>query len=242
MKHPPRSAVRFVALFVLGCAASCGDGKTAAPPTPASSMTDAEYVRRFHAGVVELEQHRFLDAAKTFGELTKDRPRNLAAWINLAEAELNRNTPESHPAVEAAVAGALAVDPEDPQAHFIRGILHKHLGEFEQAEARFRAALKKAPEDPTLNYQLATVLPPERSEEAIVLLETCLAGQTHLSSAYYRLAEVKLALADPAQQHLPVLTLALEAGFGSIGPFNRAFKADTGLTPTDFRRLKLADS
>ena len=58
----------------------------------------------------------------------------------------------------------------------------------------------------------------------------------------YRLAEVKVALADPAQQHLPVLTLALEAGFGSIGPFNRAFKADTGLTPTDFRRLKLADS
>jgi AraC-like DNA-binding protein len=58
----------------------------------------------------------------------------------------------------------------------------------------------------------------------------------------YRLAEAKAALASPAQQHLPVLTLALEAGFGSIGPFNRAFKADTGLTPTEFRQQKLADS
>ena len=191
MKKNPFLCVRLVALVVLGCAASCGDGKPSAPVSPASSMSDAEYVRCFHSGVVELEQHRFLDAAATFGALSKDRPNNLAAWINLAEAELNRNTPESHPMVEAAVAGALAVDPDDPQAHFIRGILHKHLGEFEQAEARFRSALKKAPEDPTLNYQLATVLPPEQAEAAIALLETCLAGQTHLSSAYYRLAEVK---------------------------------------------------
>ncbi len=58
----------------------------------------------------------------------------------------------------------------------------------------------------------------------------------------YRLAEVKSALADPAQRHLPVLTLALEAGFGSIGPFNRAFKEATGRTPTDFRRQHGIDS
>jgi AraC-like DNA-binding protein len=35
---------------------------------------------------------------------------------------------------------------------------------------------------------------------------------------------------------VPVLTRALDAGFQSIGPFNRAFKANTGLTPTEFRR------
>jgi AraC-like DNA-binding protein len=34
----------------------------------------------------------------------------------------------------------------------------------------------------------------------------------------------------------------MDAGFQSIGPFNRAFKADTGLTPTEFRRLTLAKS
>ena len=28
----------------------------------------------------------------------------------------------------------------------------------------------------------------------------------------------------------------MDAGFQSIGPFNRAFKAETGLTPTEFRR------
>ncbi len=53
----------------------------------------------------------------------------------------------------------------------------------------------------------------------------------------YRLDEVKAALADPAQAEVPVLTLAMDAGFQSIGPFNRAFKADTGITPTEYRRL-----
>ena len=52
----------------------------------------------------------------------------------------------------------------------------------------------------------------------------------------YRLAETILALADPSQKHVPILTIALDAGFGSIGPFNRAFKAHTGRTPTEFRR------
>jgi AraC-like DNA-binding protein len=58
----------------------------------------------------------------------------------------------------------------------------------------------------------------------------------------FRLEEARAALADPARRELPVLTIALEAGFQSIGPFNRAFKAATGLTPTEFRREKLADS
>ena len=57
-----------------------------------------------------------------------------------------------------------------------------------------------------------------------------------------RLAEAKRRLADPAQRPLPVLSIALDVGFGSIGPFNRAFKADTGLTPTEFRQQALADS
>jgi len=54
----------------------------------------------------------------------------------------------------------------------------------------------------------------------------------------YRIDEVSQALSDPAQAEVPVLEMALEAGFQSIGPFNRAFKAMTGQTPTEFRRSK----
>lgn len=56
----------------------------------------------------------------------------------------------------------------------------------------------------------------------------------------YRLAEATAALADPSQARVPILTIALDAGFGSLGPFNRAFKADTGMTPSEFRRDRLA--
>lgn len=58
----------------------------------------------------------------------------------------------------------------------------------------------------------------------------------------YRLADARAALADPGRRGQPVLSIALDAGFQSIGPFNRAFKAATGLTPTEFRREKLAES
>ena len=56
----------------------------------------------------------------------------------------------------------------------------------------------------------------------------------------YRLAEVVAALADPAQAQVPILTIALDAGFQSVATFNRAFKAQTEMTPTDFRRERLA--
>jgi len=36
-------------------------------------------------------------------------------------------------------------------------------------------------------------------------------------------------------EDLPILTIALECGYGSIGPFNRAFKQRMGVTPTEFR-------
>jgi AraC-like DNA-binding protein len=56
----------------------------------------------------------------------------------------------------------------------------------------------------------------------------------------YRLAEAMSALADGDQARVPVLTIALDAGFQSIGPFNRAFKGHTGETPTEFRTRSLS--
>ena len=58
----------------------------------------------------------------------------------------------------------------------------------------------------------------------------------------YRLAEVRQALADPAQREVPILTIALDAGFGSLGPFNRAFRDSEAMTPSEYRLRALADS
>lgn len=52
----------------------------------------------------------------------------------------------------------------------------------------------------------------------------------------YRIAEAKALLADRDKVDLPVLTLALDLGYNSLPPFNRAFRAETGTTPSEFRR------
>lgn len=56
---------------------------------------------------------------------------------------------------------------------------------------------------------------------------------------HFRVEAAKSLLATPQYDHLPVLTIAMDCGFGSIGPFNRAFKAEVGLTPTQFRDSRM---
>ncbi len=50
-----------------------------------------------------------------------------------------------------------------------------------------------------------------------------------------RIAAARIVLADPAQASKSVAAIAFELGFGSLGPFNRAFKEATGATPTEWR-------
>ncbi|MBL8538327.1 MAG: AraC family transcriptional regulator [Hyphomonadaceae bacterium] len=53
-----------------------------------------------------------------------------------------------------------------------------------------------------------------------------------------RIVAAKAMLADPAQSRTTVAAIAFDLGFGSLGPFNRAFKEATGVTPTEFRRTQ----
>jgi len=55
----------------------------------------------------------------------------------------------------------------------------------------------------------------------------------------YRIEDAKRSLEDPNQRQVPILTIALDAGFSSLGPFNRAFKAACGITPSEYRRQEL---
>lgn len=49
---------------------------------------------------------------------------------------------------------------------------------------------------------------------------------------HYRIDEAAQRL---LRQDLPILSIALDAGYGSIGPFNRAFKQLKGFTPSEYR-------
>lgn len=52
----------------------------------------------------------------------------------------------------------------------------------------------------------------------------------------YRIDAAKEALAAPDRADQTVLEIAYECGFASLAPFNKAFRAMTGKTPTDYRR------
>jgi AraC-like DNA-binding protein len=47
-------------------------------------------------------------------------------------------------------------------------------------------------------------------------------------------------LADPMRADMPVLSVAFEVGFASVGPFNRAFRDVTGQSPTEYRKAQVA--
>ena len=51
-----------------------------------------------------------------------------------------------------------------------------------------------------------------------------------------RIAAAREALADPNLALKSISAIAFELGFGSLGPFNRAFRAATGATPTAWRQ------
>ncbi len=58
---------------------------------------------------------------------------------------------------------------------------------------------------------------------------------------HHRIEAAKNRLAVVQDRHVPVLTVAMDLGYGSLGPFNRAFKERAGMTPSEYRKKALAD-
>ncbi len=56
-----------------------------------------------------------------------------------------------------------------------------------------------------------------------------------------RIDAAKAQLADPALCGKTVLEIAYDVGFASLGPFNRAFRAETEQSPTEYRRSACDD-
>lgn len=56
----------------------------------------------------------------------------------------------------------------------------------------------------------------------------------HLINSH-RIDFAKKVLADGNSKDQPILSIAFECGFNSLGPFNRAFKEQVGMTPREFR-------
>ncbi|WP_108926922.1 helix-turn-helix domain-containing protein [Leptospira johnsonii] len=53
---------------------------------------------------------------------------------------------------------------------------------------------------------------------------------------HFRIKEAMFILSDPDKNDFQVLRIAMDLGYGSLAPFNRAFKEIVGMTPSDFRK------
>lgn len=64
-------------------------------------------------------------------------------------------------------------------------------------------------------------------------------------SAYlnrHRIAEARQKLSSKQDVDLPILTIAMDLGYNSLPTFNRAFRAETSTSPSEFRRLAFSES
>jgi AraC-like DNA-binding protein len=55
----------------------------------------------------------------------------------------------------------------------------------------------------------------------------------------HRIAAAKSRLSDPGEARVSISTIAYDIGFASLGPFNRAFKEESGVSPSEWRRKSL---
>ncbi len=136
------------------------------------------------------------------------------------------------------------------------GLLDLHPGFLLPRESRKPPADTPADHDPQLSAALQTLMQKDRlyREHGLTIgslaqrlgekeyrLRRLINGQFGYRNFNeflngYRLDEIAARLVDADSQRLPVLTLALDAGFQSLGPFNRAFKSAYGMTPTEYRK------
>lgn len=58
----------------------------------------------------------------------------------------------------------------------------------------------------------------------------------------HRIAEARTKLSDKAFVDIPVLTIAMDLGYNSLPTFNRAFRAETGTSPSEYRRLAFSET
>ncbi len=140
---------------------------------------------------------------------------------------------------------------------FIRVIPESFL--FERAKLADPPAPKVHPKDTAIHQRLVTAMETDNAYRELGLGIRDLATKINVPehqlralinkglgfrnfSAFlnqYRLAEAKSALAEPDKARTPILTIAMDAGYASLATFNRAFKAEEGITPSEYREKAL---
>ncbi|MEM1390110.1 MAG: AraC family transcriptional regulator [Pseudomonadota bacterium] len=125
----------------------------------------------------------------------------------------------------------------------------RHLSQITLEEKHLAERIVRRLEDDKLYLEADLKLPgfAKRLGEATHRVSVCITGVLGFRNFNalvnkYRIEAAKEALMSPDAHQTSILNIALDSGFSSIGPFNRAFKSQTGTTPTTFRNRASASN
>jgi tetratricopeptide (TPR) repeat protein len=106
-------------------------------------------------GIALLYEQKLPEAEQTLRDATKRSPENPRTWYNLALTEMDEANQKA--AIED-MRRVLAIDANDPDAHYFVGSLDLSLGNFDEAITEFEAALKLNPLHCSAQFGLARAL------------------------------------------------------------------------------------
>jgi AraC-like DNA-binding protein len=122
----------------------------------------------------------------------------------------------------------------DPRAEAADRLLIEKLNAVMAAEAWRREGL-------SIGDLAAELLTPEHRLRRLINQKLGYRNFADFLNAH-RIEAAKRRLSDPAGARTTVAAVAFDLGYGSLGPFNRAFRTATGSTPTEWRRRALAET
>lgn len=107
-----------------------------------------------HIGDIRLQQARYDDAVESYLQAASLSPGSTVALINLAKAYRDRDEPEE---ALTALRRVLDIEPENPEAMHVMGVLLEQMGDREGAAEQFKTAIRIAPEMAVSHYYLAQI-------------------------------------------------------------------------------------
>ncbi len=105
-------------------------------------------------GDILLAQAKYEAALQHYRRAAELSPKYAAAMINMARAQRDMEAPQE--ALET-LHGVLDIEPRNPEAHHVLGVLHEQMGDRDCAATHFQAAIDAAPEMGIAHYQLAQI-------------------------------------------------------------------------------------
>jgi tetratricopeptide (TPR) repeat protein len=183
----------------------------------------AAVMARHFEGLGSMEQYEYARAVEAFREVHRRAPGWIAGSINLAVALLNDTGVKAEAAKKAGadpassnfdealniLSGVLDRDPDNPYAHFCRGIILEQQGKLAEAYRHFKRVTEIDPNDAAGWYWLGSTMTdredptkpagPDQAKEQMALFAKALDRDPYLTPAIYKMAMASRFTKNPTQ-------------------------------------------